>query len=344
METSLLSIDQLADAAAIIAAGGIVAFPTETVYGLGADATNASAISKIFLAKGRPSDNPLIVHVADLAGVARVAKEITPIAKTLMDAFWPGPLTIVMPRGDSVADELCAGLPTVAIRMPKHLVALELIRRSGVPLVAPSANRSGRPSGTTWEAVHEDLSGLVDAIVCGEPTELGLESTVIDITQSPPCVLRHGAISLKSIQAFVSDVVSVDELDSSDQVRKRKSPGTRHRHYQPKAQVLIANSPSFGTDTFEDGSISDGTSKSVVEEPVGIPASRAWIGLSSPSRREDWRIIRVCESPEDYARVLFSYFREIDRLGIDFIVCQVVPDAGIGRALMDRIRRASADE
>lgn len=344
METSLLSIDQLADAAAIIAAGGTVAFPTETVYGLGADASNATAISKIFLAKGRPSDNPLIVHVADMTGVLRFAKEITPIAKTLMDAFWPGPLTLVMPRGDSVADELCAGLSTVAIRMPKHPVALELILRAGVPLVAPSANRSGRPSATTWEAVHEDLSGRVDAIVCGDPTEFGLESTVIDITQSPPCVLRHGAISLNSIQSLVTDVVSVEELDSREQVRKRKSPGTRHRHYQPKARVLIANSPSYGTSHRDEESVADGTSKSVAEDPSGIHASRAWIGLSSPSRSEDWRIIKVCESPEDYARVLFSFFREMDRRGMELIVCQRVPDTGIGRALMDRIRRASAVE
>ena len=332
IETSLLSIDRLGDAAAIIAAGGVVAFPTETVYGLGADATNAAAILRIFEAKGRPSDNPLIVHVADVEGVFRVAKEVSPIAQKLIHAFWPGPLTIVMPKGEWVSEVLCAGLPSVAVRMPKHSVAIELIRRAGVPLVAPSANRSGRPSGTTWEAVQDDLSGRIDGIVCGEPTELGLESTVIDITQSPPCVLRHGAISLTALQAVCPDVVSLEDLKGVEQVRLRKSPGTRHRHYQPHARVMVA-----------------GLKTEVMGNTLSVgwasnPSSRAWIGLSSPNPVSDWRIIQVCENVDEYARVLFSFFREMDRLGIEAIVCESVPEVGIGRALMDRILRASVDE
>jgi L-threonylcarbamoyladenylate synthase len=332
METSLLNIDQLGDAAAIIAAGGVVAFPTETVYGLGADATNRSAILKIFEAKGRPSDNPLIVHVADVGDVLRVAKEIPPIAQKLMNAFWPGPLTIVMPKGDSVVAEVCAGLQSVAVRMPNHPVATELIRRAGVPLVAPSANRSGRPSGTTWEAVRDDLSGRIESIVCGDPTELGLESTVIDVTQNPPCVLRHGAISLKSLQAVAPNVVSIEDLEASEQVRLHKSPGTRHRHYQPHARVLLASS------------VTEGGGATLPLGGGSNPLARAWIGLSSPNPMVDWRMIKVCENVEEYARALFSFFREMDRLGIEEIVCECVPEDGIGRALMDRIRRASVNE
>lgn len=341
METSLLRIDQLGDAAAIIVAGGLVAFPTETVYGLGADATNASAILKIYEAKGRPSDNPLIVHVADVGGVLRVAKEVSPITQKLIDAFWPGPLTIVMPKGASVTSELCAGLPSVAVRMPNHPVAIELIRRAGVPLVAPSANRSGRPSGTTWEAVRDDLSGSVDAIVCGEPTDFGLESTVIDITQSPPCVLRHGAISLTAIQDVCPDVVSIEDLEAAEQGRLRKSPGTRHRHYQPHARVMVAG---LKTDVMGDTLSVGRASNTLSVGQTSSAVSRAWIGLSSPNPSENWRIIKVCENVDEYARALFSFFREMDRLGVEAIICESVSEDGIGRALMDRILRASVDE
>jgi len=332
IETSLLSIDQLGDAAAIIAAGGVVAFPTETVYGLGADATNASAILRIFGAKGRPSDNPLIVHVADVEALSRVAKDVSPIAQKLIDAFWPGPLTVVMPKGDSVSAELCAGLPTVAVRMPKHPVAIELIRRAGAPLVAPSANRSGRPSGTTWEAVRDDLLGRVDGIVCGEPTEFGLESTVVDVTQTPPCVLRHGAISLMELQSVCPEVVSIEDLGESEHVRIRKSPGTRHRHYQPHARVVVDSSDAGGGSENRSG-----------VEPIAS-ASRAWIGLSTPKSQVEWCIIKVCGGVDEYAKILFAFFREMDRLGIDTIVCGRVPEDGIGRALMDRIIRASVEE
>ena len=215
IETSLLSIDRLGDAAAIIAAGGVVAFPTETVYGLGADATNAAAILRIFEAKGRPSDNPLIVHVADVEGVFRVAKEVSPIAQKLIHAFWPGPLTIVMPKGEWVSEVLCAGLPSVAVRMPKHSVAIELIRRAGVPLVAPSANRSGRPSGTTWEAVQDDLSGRIDGIVCGEPIPTMRSPARSDFVDGTPSCLSRRCFPRRSKGCRTSSIAQISRDTAS---------------------------------------------------------------------------------------------------------------------------------
>ena len=323
-ETLRIATDQLQVAADFLRTGKTVAFPTETVYGLGADALNAQAVEKIFVAKGRPSDNPLIVHIASIAQLDEIASDISFLAKRLIERFWPGPLTIVVRRKPQVPNIVTAGLDTVAVRMPEHATARELIRLADRPIVAPSANRSGRPSATTWESVLADLDCRIDAIVCGGPTRIGLESTVVDATGTEPIILRHGAITQEMIASACGEVASGN---SELQVR---SPGTRHRHYQPQAKVQL------------------------VEDLLKLdPSSQrcGMIGLSEAEHRDlietklknrfPQATVRLCASQEEYASELFEFFRHCDRLGLDRIYCQRVPHLGLGRAIMDRLQRAA---
>jgi L-threonylcarbamoyladenylate synthase len=311
-------------AAELLAQGKTVAFPTETVYGLGADALNEQAVEKIFLAKGRPSDNPLIAHIASLDQLEQIASGVSSIANILIERFWPGPLTIVVPRKPLVPNIVTAGLDTVAVRMPGDALARELIGLAGTPIVAPSANRSGRPSATTWESVLADLDGRIDAIVCGNPTRIGLESSVVDTTGSEPTILRHGAITQEMIAQVCGSVLT----GNSEQLLR--SPGTRHRHYQPQATVQIVD---------DLGRL----------EPS--PQRIGMIGLCDPAamRRQEVQLrsdfpqatIRYCASLDDYASNLFEFFRHCDTLGVVRIYCQQVPPLGLGRAIMDRLERAA---
>ena len=197
MKTRHFSVSDIDAAAELLRSGELVAFPTETVYGLGANALSEAAVQRIFVAKGRPSDNPLIVHIASRTQLEHLVTSIPEVATRLMDQFWPGPLTIVLPKRPEVPNLVTAGLNTVAVRMPNHLIAIELIGQAGVPLAAPSANRSGRPSATTWQAVSEDLDGRIAGIICGEPTDFGLESTVVDVNSEQPRLLRPGGITFE---------------------------------------------------------------------------------------------------------------------------------------------------
>ena len=305
------------DAAAFIRRGQIVAFPTETVYGLGADAFNPDAVRAIFEAKGRPQDNPLIVHVADRAQIKQVARRIPPVARTLLDAFVPGPLTLILPKHARVPDGVTAGLDTVGVRMPRHPVAQAFLAACRTPVAAPSANRSGRPSPTTWEAVAADLDGRIPCILTGDRTDAGLESTVVDCTQSPPAVLRPGAVPVEALQAALPDVGVVPPSDET----AARSPGTRHRHYAPQAHVRVVEHP----DTV----------------PVDI-SNAAYIGLEPPTAPDRFARVHVAADAEAYAHALFHFFRESDAAGCDVIYAQAVPDAGWGRALNDRLRRAAA--
>jgi L-threonylcarbamoyladenylate synthase len=228
-------------AAKIIQNGGLVAFPTETVYGLGADALNADAVLALFAAKKRPLDNPPIVHVASPVEVARLVQKVPMKAELLMEKFWPGPLTLVFKHSAIVPNVTTAGLDTVAIRMPKHKVALALIRSSGCPIAAPSANLAGKPSPTTAQHVFEDLNGRVDAIIDGGATNIGVESTVVDVTVTPPIVLRPGGTTFEALKHVLGDVklhVFV-EAEKELPLEKIRSPGMKHRHYAPKADVLL---------------------------------------------------------------------------------------------------------
>ena len=301
-----------ADAAGVLARSGLCALPTETVYGLAARADDADAVAAVFRAKGRPADNPLIVHLGDVAQARHVA-EVGDLGRALLAAFAPGPLTVVLPARSGLVSAITAGLDTVAVRVPGAATAREVIGRLGVPVVAPSANRSGRPSPTTWQAVEEDLGGRIDAILQGSPTDVGLESTVVDATGTAPIVLRPGAVTLDDLRRVFPSARPVSEGDVA-----ARSPGTRHRHYAPRARVRLIES---------------------VADAVPSPRA-AWIGTGPPP--DGYGLVTVCAGPSDYARRLFDAFRRADAAGLTRIDALAVPDDGIGAAVMDRLRRAAA--
>lgn len=301
-------------AAGFIKRGGTVAFPTETVYGLGANVFDENAITKIFEAKRRPIDNPLIAHVGSIEQISLLTLEITEIAARFIEAFFPAPLTLVLPKSKKVPLIASAGLETIGVRMPKTDLALDFLRECETPVVAPSANLSGKPSPTTWQAVFEDLQGRIDCILQGEISEIGLESTVVDCTGVTPLVLRSGAITLEQLRK-IEPQTKLYRLRADE---KPRSPGLKHRHYAPRAKVVLISDFKF--------QISD---------------SSAFIGVNKPVGNFD--LIRICDSVEDYAHSLFDFFRRCDRKGIKTIYCQTVEEKGLGLALMDRLKRAVED-
>jgi L-threonylcarbamoyladenylate synthase len=303
-------------AAGFIRRGEVVAFPTETVYGLGADIFNEAAVRKIFAAKGRPADNPLIAHISSIAQLESLAAAVPSDAARLIAAFFPGPLTLVLAKSGRVPASATAGLETVGVRMPRHALAQEFLAACGVPLVAPSANLSGRPSPTTWQAVRADLDGRIGCILKGAQTEVGLESTVVDCAAGDPVLLRAGAITLEQIREVTPHVRLADDLHAS----RPRSPGLKYRHYAPRARVVVVARP---------------------EEAVTGPGA-AYIGLDSPPRPVDFARREICAGVDAYARAMFHFFRRCDADGIEIIYCQAVAERGIGLALMDRLRRAAA--
>jgi L-threonylcarbamoyladenylate synthase len=302
-------------AARFIQRGEVVAFPTETVYGLGANIFDEEAVRKIFVAKERPSDNPLIAHIFDLSQLEQITSAIPENAAKLIKAFFPGPLTLILPRNEKVPAVATAGLDTIGVRMPKDTLTRQFLRACGVPVVAPSANLSGRPSPTTWQAVRADLNGRISCILKGERTKIGLESTVVDCSIEPPVILRAGAVTLEDLASVIPEtrIAGGAGLDAP------KSPGMKHRHYAPKAKVVLAPFPQYTVPT----------------------NSSAYIGLQEPPNSDVFELILVCKDVEDYARELFKFFRECDEAGVETIFCQTVDEKGLGLALMDRLRRAS---
>ena len=302
-------------AARFLKQGSLVAFPTETVYGLGADATNEGAIRAIFEAKGRPSNNPLIVHIANFRELTGVAESVSAPAMALMDIFFPGPLTLILDRHPAITEVVSAGLPTIGVRMPDHEQAVELIRTLGRPIAAPSANLSGRPSPTTWQAVKEDLEGKIACILRGDQTSVGLESTVVDCTRGTPVILRSGYVTLEQLREVIPEITQAAE----EAVGETNSPGILHRHYAPKAKVFLVDQ---------------------LEEIAN--ADRAgFIGLSAPRTPAEFLLVEQSSSLEDYAYRLFEFYRECDRLGAESIFCERVAQEGVGVALMDRLERAA---
>ena len=229
----------IAQCARILERGGLVAFPTETVYGLGALAEDGDAVRRIFEAKGRPQDNPLIVHIAEFSEIERLVREVRPVVRRLAEVFWPGPLSLVLPSSGVVAADVTAGLDTVAIRMPQNEVALELIRQAG-PVAAPSANSSGRPSPTRAEHVYADLSGRIEAIIDAGPTGVGVESTVLDVCSDPPVILRPGGVTHEQLQGVIPDVV----YHASGHTERPRSPGQKYTHYSPRASLVLVKATS----------------------------------------------------------------------------------------------------
>jgi L-threonylcarbamoyladenylate synthase len=332
-ETKLLSVsptspdpDSIKQAADLLRDGGLVAFPTETVYGLGADVLNLAAVKKVFEVKGRPPDNPLIVHVAGTKQLDDIVDEIPDKGKTLGETFWPGPLTLVMKRTILVSDLVTAGLDTVAVRMPDHPVALALIRAFGEGIVGPSANLSGRPSPTTAQHVYDDLRGQIELILDAGPSTIGVESTVVDVTVEPPVILRLGGLTQERIEHVIGHV----DTDASGD-RGMRSPGTRHRHYAPRAQVILINHEDLSAFA------------SVLQEQRQAGKKVACI-VHSPllAKLETGEFYRVLPSSIDiFARYLFRTLRELDAFGVEVILVEGVDEEGLGATVMDRMRRAA---
>jgi L-threonylcarbamoyladenylate synthase len=325
MKTTYFSAHELEAAAELIKNGELAAFPTETVYGLGADALNEKAVQKIFEAKGRPADNPLIVHVADFSQLALIARDIPPIAEKLMACFWPGPLTVVLPKRPEVSTLVTAGLGTVAVRLPSHPIATELIWLAGTPIAAPSANRSGSPSATTWQAVADDLDGRIAGIVKGEPTSFGLESTVVDATCDPPRVLRPGGVTFEQLKEVCESIRPYSGGFANQNHHGVNSPGLKYKHYQPRAKVVV----------FVAGSL-----ESELQRTCDRLNQVHYIGLSSPTTPFRFGSVLVCRDADEYANRLFDAFRKADSAGAAWVYCEAVAEVGIGVALMDRLRRA----
>ena len=313
-------------AAAIIRNGGLVAFPTETVYGLGADALNEQAVRRIFEAKGRPADNPLIAHVSDREMLDRIAAHINDRAEALIERYWPGPLTLVLKRRPEVAPLVSAGLPTVAVRMPDHAIALALIRAARTPIAAPSANRSGRPSPTEAAHVAADLEGRVEMILDGGATSIGIESTVLDMTGDVPMILRPGWVTEAQVAAATGAVTRAAPPEAL-----QRSPGTRYRHYSPRARVVLV----------EHGARA---SLEVVCKEHLKTAAVGFIG-HTPLAIDDARFYAMSlrAEPADYAGRIYSAFREMDERGATVVVVEGILDVGEGAAVMDRLRRAASE-
>lgn len=313
-------------ASKVLQGGGLVAFPTETVYGLGADALNAAAVEKVFEAKGRPADNPLIVHIADEQHLYDLIDHMPAKGSRLAQRFWPGPLTLVLKRTLHVPDNVAAHLDTVAVRMPNHPVALALIRSFGGGIVGPSANLSGKPSPTNAQHVLNDLRGKIDCILDAGPTTIGVESTVVDVTNDPPLILRRGGLPVEQIEESIGRVYVSEEIEML-----RRSPGTRHRHYAPTARVLLIAEG-------DQQAYSDALQR-LRQEGKNVGAIVHSAPLRDIERGEQIRV--VPNSHEMIARQLFHLLREIDEAGVDVILVETVVESGLGGAIMDRLRRAA---
>ena len=332
MKTQLLppTSEALSRAAALLREGEVVGFPTETVYGLGANGLDADAAEKIFQAKGRPGDNPLIVHISSEEELAPlIAGEPCEAARRLMAAYWPGPMTLIFPKSPQVPERVTAGLATVAIRMPAHPVARRLIELAKVPVAAPSANRSGRPSPTTAEDVFEDMNGRIPLILDGGACGVGLESTVIDLTGSAPRVLRPGGITQAQIEA-VTQICEVDPavLHPLGEGERPRSPGMKYKHYAPRGEVTIFRGP---------GTVREICNRYDRSEDALILALEGNL-----SQYGDRRIISLGPDARAMAQNLFGALREADRMGAKVIFCEAVEPTGVGLAVMNRLLRAAA--
>lgn len=343
METRILkmtedSIDDglLKEAAEVLKRGGLVAFPTETVYGLGANALNEEAAKKIYEAKGRPSDNPLIAHIADFSALDQLAAEVPDSGKKLMEAFWPGPLTIIFKKSEAVPYGTTGGLDTVAVRMPDHPVAARLIRLAGIPVAAPSANTSGRPSPTTAGHVAEDMMGRIDMIVDGGEVGIGVESTIVDVSEGIPTVLRPGAVTLEMLRGVVGQV-KLDQAVAEPMKEgvRPKAPGMKYRHYAPRAGLTLVN----GTVEEMVAAINLLAAEAQEQgEKVGVICTeetkeRYPIGLL--------RSIGTRQEPDSIAHNLYRVLREFDGLDVDTIYSEAFSSDRLGQAVMNRLTKAA---
>ena len=330
-------IEKVQAAAKIIQQGGLVAFPTETVYGLGADALNPQAVLALFDAKKRPLDNPPIVHLENISDIYKLAKQVPPKADNLMKTFWPGPLTLVFKSSKIVPDVTVAGLDTIAVRMPQHAVALALIRESQRPIAAPSANLAGKPSPTSAQHVFDDLNGRIDAIMDAGPTRIGVESTVLDLSVDPAQVLRPGGTPLEALKRVLGDVQLHPFVAAEKEmpVSKARSPGMRHKHYAPNAQLIVVEGaiPVVLAKVKElaESYRLKGVKVGVLATDETLSTYRADVVKSLGSR---FNLTAIAQN-------LFRLLRELDSESVDVIVAEGVPSEGLGLAVMNRLRKAS---
>ncbi len=335
MTEEQIDMELIREAGKIIRDGGLVAFPTETVYGLGGDALNPLSSRKIYAAKGRPSDNPLIVHIADQQALSSIVGEIPGNAWKLAERFWPGPLTMILHKSDRVPRETTGGLDTVAVRMPANRIAQEMIRAAGGYVAAPSANRSGRPSPTVARYVAEDLAGRVEMIIDGGDVEIGLESTIVDLTSDRPMVLRPGYITRQDLENVLSEVEEDRTLMEADAGQAPKAPGMKYRHYAPKGEMTVV--------------------KGVEEQVVSYINERCRecrdagrrTGVIATDETLSGYCADVCRSvgcrhdEEAIARELYRILREFDDEAVEVIYAEAFDDSGIGRAIMNRLLKAA---
>ena len=341
METIIEKVDPrqidehiMEQAGQLIAEGELVAFPTETVYGLGGDALHPEAAKKIYAAKGRPSDNPLIVHIAEFSDMERVAKTIPEQAKKLADAFWPGPLTMIVWKSDAVPLATTGGMDTVAVRMPNHPVALDLIRKSGCLIAAPSANTSGRPSPTEAQHVAEDLSGRIAMILDGGPVGIGIESTIIDLTEDKPMVLRPGYITPEMLSEVLGEEVVIDPgIIAADDTRKPKAPGMKYRHYAPKADLKIVEGPMEQVISYINEQAEKGRTGIICTEET-----------RSRYPKGDIKCVGTRKDELSIASHLFAVLREFDEDGVEQIYSESFKAPGLGEAIMNRLLKAAGHQ
>ena len=353
-DTKNINDEELKEAAQILRDGGLVAFPTETVYGLGGNALDEKAAGKIYAAKGRPSDNPLIAHVSCAAEVTPLVKYIPEAGKKLMDAFWPGPLTIIFPKSDIVPYATTGGLDTVAIRMPVDPIANRMIALAGVPVAAPSANTSGRPSPTTADHVWQDLNGKIEMIIDGGPVGIGVESTIVDVSGDVPAVLRPGAITMEMLKNILGEV-TIDPaiLGPMSEGVRPKAPGMKYKHYAPKADLTLVE-PANVADARKTGE-----AVAMTQEQVEQMVKTVWklakekmdagykVGIicTDESRSHypqgEVRSIGARKSQESVAHNLYALLREFDDLKVDYIFSESFTQDHLGQAIMNRLSKAA---
>ncbi|MBM7557024.1 L-threonylcarbamoyladenylate synthase [Halanaerobacter jeridensis] len=332
--TKIFSKTELKEAADLLQKGKLVAFPTETVYGLGANALDGEAVQSIFAAKGRPADNPLIVHIARQEEIKELTTgNLSPQAQKLIKRFWPGPLTLVLKKSEEVPEITTGGLDTVAVRMPKHSLALKLIELAEVPLAAPSANLSGRPSPTLAEHVIADLAGEIAAVVDGGQTGIGVESTVVDLSTEVPTLLRPGGITYEMLE----EVLGTVEIDPAVKAKVNQeskeaiSPGMKYRHYAPQAEVILV----------------EGEAEAITDKIQELAAQESNVGIMASREYQDFYqqgIVKVMGSRDDLTEIsnnIFKLLREFDKLGVDKILIEGLPEHGLGLAIMNRLRKSA---
>lgn len=339
MKTMISSIDkdnidleELKKHAKLLSEGKTVIFPTETVYGLGANALDEDAVKKIYEAKGRPSDNPLIVHIHEKEQVHELAKDVNDNAKIVMDRFWPGPITIILNKKDIVPKTTSGGLDTVAIRMPSHKIAKEIIKQSGVPIAAPSANISGRPSPTKAQHVKDEMEGRVSGIVLGGDSNFGLESTVLDLTSDTPMILRPGSITKEDLESVLGKVELDPSLAKKEDNKKAKAPGMKYTHYSPDADVFIVSGS-------EDDVFNKVNELILINNENGLKTGV--MCLEKNKHKYNGEVISLGSTLEEVASNLFNVLREMDKLKVDIIYSEEFEIAGIGQAIMNRLLKSA---